>query len=102
MPTVLHPDTAFDQITVKHPKGYEIILVIEGGAVHGYRNSCPHVGVGLDWGDGRCKSGENQLRCALHGAVFKADTGECVAGPCFGDHLERVVVRVEAGQVVCD
>jgi nitrite reductase/ring-hydroxylating ferredoxin subunit len=102
MPHVLHPSTDFDQVMVKHPNGFEVILVVEGGQVHGYRNSCPHVGVGLDWGDGKCKSGPNELRCALHGAIFAADSGECTGGPCFGDFLQRVPVRVEGGQVVCD
>lgn len=102
MPHVLHPTTAFDQVMAKHPKGFEVILVAAGGQVRGWRNSCPHVGVGLDWGDGRCLSGENELRCALHGATFEADTGACTGGPCFGDRLEAVPVRVEGGQVVCD
>jgi nitrite reductase/ring-hydroxylating ferredoxin subunit len=102
MAHVLHADTAFDQVMAQHPKGYEVILVMRGGVAHGYRNSCPHVGVGLDWGDGQCKSGENELRCALHGAVFLADSGECVGGPCYGEFLQRVDVRVEDGKVVCD
>ncbi len=102
MAIVLHPSLDFDQITVKHPSGFEVILVIEQGTVHAYRNSCPHVGVGLDWGDGRCKSGPNELRCSLHGAAFKADTGECFSGPCHGDALKRVEVRVEDGKVVCE
>jgi nitrite reductase/ring-hydroxylating ferredoxin subunit len=102
MPHVLHPTTAFDQITVDHPQGFQVILVAHGGTVHGYRNSCPHLGVGLDWGDGRCLNGENELRCALHGALFTADTGDCTAGPCYGEALERVPLRISEGAVVCD
>jgi nitrite reductase/ring-hydroxylating ferredoxin subunit len=102
MAVILHPDTAFDQITVKHPAGFEIILVNQDGVLHGYRNSCPHVGVGLDWGDGKCKTAPNQLMCAMHGALFEADTGLCTDGPCAGESLRRVPVRVEGGKVVCD
>ena len=101
MAAILHPDTAFEQITVKHPAGYEVILVKLGEVVHGYRNVCPHVGVGLDWGDGRCLHGERQLLCAMHGALFDADTGFCTDGPCSGDSLQRVPVSVEGGKVVC-
>ena len=54
MPVILRADTAFDQVTVKHPRGFEVILVNLNGIVHGYRNSCPHIGIGLDHGDGRC------------------------------------------------
>jgi nitrite reductase/ring-hydroxylating ferredoxin subunit len=102
MAHVLHGDTMFDQITVPHPAGFEVILVNHNGVVHGYRNSCPHVGVGLDWGNGRCLSGANELTCSLHGAQFTADTGECFAGPCAGDSLQRIAVRVDQGKVFCD
>jgi nitrite reductase/ring-hydroxylating ferredoxin subunit len=99
---VLHPTSDFDQVMVTHPRGFELILVMRNGAVHGYRNSCPHVGVPLDWGDGRCLSGANELQCSLHGARFEADTGQCTAGPCYGDALERIPVRIDQGRVVCD
>lgn len=103
MSTVLHTGTDFDQITVRHPlKGSQIILVNLAGTIHAYRNRCPHVGVGLDWGDGRCKVGPNELLCAMHGARFAADTGHCFAGPCTGQSLERIVVRVEDGKIVTE
>jgi len=102
MSLVLHGDSAFTQIVVKHPRGHEIILVKHDGVVHGYRNSCPHVGVGLDWGDGRCMHGPDQLICAMHGALFEAGSGLCIDGPCSGQSLERVAVRIEEGRVVCD
>jgi nitrite reductase/ring-hydroxylating ferredoxin subunit len=102
MAHVLHPTTTFDQVMARHPDGFDIILVMRDGVAHGYRNSCPHVGVGLDWGDGRCLSGENELQCSLHGARFAADTGVCTSGPCYGDALERVPIRIEDGRVVCD
>lgn len=102
MTIVLHPDTEFDQVMAKHPKGHEIILVKIDGKIHAYRNSCPHVGIGLDYGNGRCLTGPNELTCSMHGAVFHADTGECVGGPPFGRFLQRIDVRVENGRVVCD
>ena len=57
--TQLHPNLDFTQITVRHPAGYEVILVRAPGAlpeyqpetVHAYRNSCPHLGIGLDYGN---------------------------------------------------
>ena len=102
MATVLHVGTDFDQITVRHPLGHEVILVNLAGAIHAYRNRCPHVGVGLDWGDGRCQTGANELLCAMHGARFRADTGLCFSGPCAGQSLERIAVRVDSGQIVAD
>jgi nitrite reductase/ring-hydroxylating ferredoxin subunit len=102
MSIILHADCAFEQIVVKDPRGHDVILVQHGGVIHGYRNSCPHVGVPLDWGDGRCMHGADHLICSMHGALFEAATGLCVDGPCTGDHLQRIAVRVEAGRVVCD
>jgi len=102
MATALHAGTDFDQITVRHAKGFDVILVNLSGAIHAYRNRCPHVGVGLDWGDGRCKTGDNELACAMHGALFAADTGFCFSGPCAGQSLEPIAVRVENGTIVAE
>ena len=103
MTTILHPDTAFDQITVTHPGGYEVILVRQGDVVHAYRNSCPHIGVGLDYGNGRCLADDGlTLVCALHGATFEADTGACTGGPCAGRALTRLAIRIVEGAVLAD
>jgi nitrite reductase/ring-hydroxylating ferredoxin subunit len=102
MPVILHGDHDFDQVTVKHPDGFEVILVKLDGVVHAYRNSCPHIGIGLDYGDGRCLRGERQLICNMHGALFEADTGYCTDGPCAGESLTRLAVATDAaGRVVC-
>ena len=102
MSVILHANTDFDQVMVKHPKGFDVILVKVDGQVHGYVNRCPHLGISLDYGDGKCLSAPNELFCAMHGAMFTADTGHCFSGPCEGDSLERLVVRIEDGKVVCD
>ncbi len=102
MTIILRPNIAFDQVMAKHPDGFEVILVKLDGVVHAYRNSCPHIGIGLDYGDGHCTHGERQLICNMHGALFEADTGYCVDGPCSGDSLTRLAVQVDAaGRVVC-
>lgn len=100
MSVILHPSADFDQITVEHPGGFQVILVNQGGTIRAWRNRCPHVGVGLDWGDGRCKTGDNELTCMMHGAVFQADTGLCIAGPCAGDVLTPVPVQLVDGKIV--
>jgi nitrite reductase/ring-hydroxylating ferredoxin subunit len=40
------------------------------------------------------------LVCSTHGALFAPDTGACLAGPCAGDHLDPLPVRIEGGQFV--
>lgn len=72
----------------------EIILVRDGAQVYAYRNSCPHVGVGLDYGDGNCLLEPGVLICSLHGALFTANSGLCTDGPCRGDHLTPVPILI--------
>jgi nitrite reductase/ring-hydroxylating ferredoxin subunit len=67
------------------------------GSVFGYVNSCPHRGTELDWQPGEVfdESGI-YLVCATHGAIFEADSGLCVGGPCQGAALTKIVVEATA------
>ncbi len=95
MAEALHRGLDFDQVMAKDPSGREIILVHLDGQVCAYENRCPHVGVGLDWGNGRCLLEDGRtLLCALHGALFEAATGHCTDGPCAGDALTKVPIRI--------
>ena len=98
---VLSEHLDFDQIMVKVP-GYDrpLIVVQEQGQVYAYINSCPHIGVPLDYGDGRCLAEPGFLLCTLHGARFASESGLCTEGPCVGDHLESVTIDVVDGKVV--
>ena len=74
---------------IRHPQG-----------VAAYINRCAHLALELDWERGnffdldRC-----YLICATHGAVYAADTGECVSGPCNGSGLELLKVVEAEGTV---
>ena len=69
------------------PYSSAILLTVEG-AVVGYRNVCPHMGVELDWEPRRLISADGRyLRCTVHGAVFRRADGLCVWGPCEGKRL---------------
>jgi nitrite reductase/ring-hydroxylating ferredoxin subunit len=72
-----------------------LILHRDGDRVRAWRNVCPHAGRRLDWSPGRfLKSKDGLLVCAVHGASFETVEGVCVAGPCRGDRLQAVAVRV--------
>jgi nitrite reductase/ring-hydroxylating ferredoxin subunit len=75
-----------------------IVMRLEGG-VHAYLNVCPHAGRRLDWAPGRFLLKDGVLVCAAHGASFAATSGACTAGPCRGEHLQRVDVEVVQGEV---
>ncbi len=77
-----------------------VIVVRRGERAFVYRNRCPHRGTPLDWLPDRFLDAEGQnLICATHGALFRIEDGVCIAGPCAGDALEALEVRLEAGAV---
>lgn len=81
--------------------GREAVFVIRWhGQLHGYRNSCPHVGTPIDWPENRFFDSENEfLMCGTHGAVFRPEDGFCVEGPCQGRSLQRISLRVAEGAI---
>ena len=80
----------------------EAVFVIRWqDAIHGYRNSCPHVGTPLDWPENRFFDSEGEyLMCGTHGAVFRPEDGVCIDGPCQGRGLTRIALRVENGDII--
>jgi nitrite reductase/ring-hydroxylating ferredoxin subunit len=77
-----------------------LFAVRRGDSVVVYVNSCPHIGVPLDWAPGRFLSTDRRhIVCSTHGALFDISSGECTTGPCFGDRLEKVACWVEEGQI---
>lgn len=83
--------------------GGSLIVLKADGQLRVYANRCPHRGTELDWLPGQFldPSGRH-LQCATHGALFRPDTGACIAGPCRGQALEPVPFAVRAGRVVLD
>ncbi|MEO7014273.1 MAG: Rieske (2Fe-2S) protein [Dokdonella sp.] len=78
--------------------GFDIILMRQGAEVFGYHNECPHQGRNLDYAPGKFLIKEGCIMCAAHGALFKVQSGERVAGPC-STGLVRVPIRVEGAEV---
>jgi nitrite reductase/ring-hydroxylating ferredoxin subunit len=95
------PDPGGKGFTLPH--GMRIFVVRRAGAVHGYANSCPHQGTTLDWNpDVFLTVDKSLIQCSTHGARFEIDTGFCVAGPCAGQRLYPVPVRIEGADIVLD
>ena len=75
-----------------------LFAVRHGDDVHVYVNASPHLGLSLDWAQDRVLSTDrSRIVCANHGASFDIATGLCTDGPCLGERLERVMIRVEDG-----
>jgi nitrite reductase/ring-hydroxylating ferredoxin subunit len=80
-----------------------VIVLRNGEEVLAYRNRCPHRGTPLDLRPDDFLDREGRhIVCATHGAIFRKEDGRCLAGPCAGDRLETVSVRVENGIVLVD
>lgn len=79
----------------------EAVFVIRWkGALHAYRNSCPHVGTPLDWPENRFFDTEGAfLMCGTHGAVFRPEDGFCIEGPCSGKALAPLRFKIESGEI---
>ncbi len=58
------------------------------GKVYLYQNSCPHLGIALEWVEDQfLDSSRSMIQCANHGALFVIESGKCVSGPCSGQRL---------------
>ena len=72
------------------------------GRLHAYVNACRHQHLPLDFGDGRFFDDEyDALVCCHHGARYRPDTGECVAGPCAGARLTPLALEARGEELWC-
>jgi len=70
------------------------------GRACAWLNRCRHMAVELDWLPGRFFDDSGlYLICAMHGALYLPDSGECVAGPCRGAHLVPLCCEERDGRV---
>ncbi|WP_022982105.1 Rieske (2Fe-2S) protein [Ideonella sp. B508-1] len=108
--TALRPLCHRDTLADGQARGFDLegegqdqfFLVGHGGALHAWRNACPHVdGAPMAWRrDAYLSPDGRQVMCHAHGARFEPDTGRCVQGPCLGQHLQPVPLHIDAqGQV---
>jgi nitrite reductase/ring-hydroxylating ferredoxin subunit len=76
-------------------------VVRTGAEVWGYVNRCPHAGHPLNIAPHRFLTpGRELILCSSHGALFDRQTGFCIAGPCGGQSLQGVPLKIESGFVM--
>lgn len=79
----------------------DAFLVNDGGRFHAYVNRCRHMPTPLDFiRDQFLSEDRRYLMCYTHGALYEFGTGQCVAGPCKGESLYRLPVKVDEGKVL--
>jgi len=80
--------------------GFYLLLTRTEAGVRAFHNECPHAGRPLNYAPNKfLLSPHGNLVCAVHGAEFVLDSGECVAGPCFGQFLRALPVHVHEGEI---
>lgn len=77
-----------------------LFVIARDGSYYAYRNSCPHLGVELNWLEDQFLDRDDALiQCATHGALFIIENGECIAGPCLGASLQAIEVCVKGDEL---
>ena len=81
-----------------------VVLLRRGGQVYAYVNNCPHYDrAPLGWRKDEFLNGDGtRILCAAHGALFRIEDGVCEIGPCLGQALTPVPLRIEGGAVFLD
>jgi nitrite reductase/ring-hydroxylating ferredoxin subunit len=81
----------------------DIFVVHKDGEFHAFINRCPHTGVNLEWlEDQFLDRNLSFIQCATHGALFEIDTGHCIHGPCAGDKLMAVKIKIIDNTLIAD
>jgi len=78
-----------------------LFVVRHGDELYAYRDRCPHEGARLPWQRDRYLNRDgSRIICYAHGAEFDIASGRCLLGPCLGQTLEPVRLRIdERGEV---
>ena len=76
-------------------------LINDRGSFHAYVNRCRHMPTPLDFVRDEFLSDDGRfLRCYTHGALYEFASGRCIEGPCKGESLYRLPVRVDNDEVL--
>ena len=78
----------------------QVFLVLNNDRIYAFVNRCPHTGITLNWQPNQFFDITNQLiQCATHCALFRIEDGLCVRGPCVGDKLQQLNIRLTDDQI---
>ena len=76
-------------------KPTRIFIVRKDVQAFGYLNVCPHAQAPLEWNpDDFLDEKKEHIICAMHGAKFTIEEGECVEGPCNGVGLTAINLNI--------
>ena len=95
----------FDELDKIDSRGFDItevtperniFIVRNNEKIFGYENRCPHNFASLDWSPDQFLDYDKEyIQCSNHGALFEIHSGKCLYGPCIGQSLWSVQLRVD-------
>ncbi|MHA3054596.1 Rieske (2Fe-2S) protein [Acinetobacter sp. ANC 4633] len=78
-------------------EGETVFVTQRDGMFYAYKNLCPHLQVELEFLENQFLDQDQEfIQCSTHGALFNVETGECISGPCLGESLQKVELRVHS------
>jgi len=78
-----------------------LVVLDDYGTVRAYLNVCQHIPIPLDCGSSDFLDPPTRhLRCVTHGALYRREDGYCVVGPCAGESLIALRIRIDANGIV--
>ena len=78
-----------------------VFAVKQDGQIFLYENSCPHIGIRLEFVENQFLDMEKRfIQCSNHNALFEIDSGLCVSGPCNGKSLKPIPFEILDNQIV--
>jgi len=82
-------------IFLEDGKNQSGFIVLYNSKYYAYRNKCQHFSVELDWDNNEFFEEEEKfIVCATHGAIYEPSTGKCLMGPCAGEKLEVLNLKI--------
>jgi nitrite reductase/ring-hydroxylating ferredoxin subunit len=91
-------EVVIEDAGIAHP----IFIVRHRGGIAAYFNACPHARLPLNAApDVFLDFSRSFLFCTNHGAHFDPATGRCIRGPCKGESLKPLPIRLDGDLIVC-
>lgn len=75
---------------------FEMFVVRKDETLAAYVNSCPHIGMPLEFMKDKFLNAEStSIVCSTHGAHFRIEDGFCTKGPCRDKSLQTVPITLD-------
>ena len=93
--TDIEPGVWYEYSLQTEKRFLSVMLQYANNQYFGYENSCPHQGRRMDYAAGKFLISEaGTIVCPAHGAEFNSQSGLCINGPCLGESLKPITIKV--------